>query len=247
MYKSGILSFITAVIISSVLSGNISAADKSPLTSEFLASGKWEIPGRDSCTGKAEFKKNGRFTMFRNCGHIDEKIDGSGTYTIKDGKLILMFEKSTEGMFKKGETIEWVLSDKDSLEYRWYLAYEDEKPFAINLNSFIKAGDPVSVNDINAVSMGSANGVATTNLKIREMPNATAKEIHFTHYKDSQYITAKSLDKDAKMTVYARTKERDKVGKLNNYWYYIGMKYNDGEGGDPILTGWVFGEFVKIK
>ena len=238
---------LTAVIFTTIITGISTAAEKASLTPDYLASGKWEIPGRDSCTGKVEFTKGGRFTMFRDCGHIDEKIDGSGVFTIKGGKLNLKFENASGDMFKKGETIEWVLSDKDSLEYRWYLAYEDDNPFAINLNSYIKEGESLSINGLNAVSMGSVSGIVTTNLKIREEPNSAAEEIHYTYNKDYQYITAKSLDKGSELTIYARTKEKDKVGKWNNYWYYVGMPYDDGEGGDPVLTGWVFGEFVKIK
>lgn len=245
--KHGLLLVAAVSVMSWFMVGTLLSKDEVKLTPEYLASGKWEIPGRDSCTGKAEFTKNGRFTMFRDCGHIDEKIDGSGVYTIRAGRLNLKFENASGDMFKKGETIEWVLSDKDSLEYRWYLAYEDDKPFAINLNSYIKAGEPLSINGLNAVSMGSVSGIVTTNLKIREEPKTEAEEIHFTYNKDYQYITAKSLDKGSELTIYARTKDKDKVGKWNNYWYYVGMPYDDGEGGNPVLTGWVFGEFIKIK
>ena len=57
-------------------------------------------------------------------------------------------------------------------------------------------------------------------------------------------------------TVYARTKEKAKVDKWENYWYYVYNNYSPEGSIDPQTNealgclapaGWVFGEFVKFN
>ena len=89
-------------------------------------------------------------------------------------------------------------------------------------------------------------GTVTTVLKIRENPDSSAKEIQFETCPDDTQVMATSIDKGKELTIYARTKDKVKTGKWNNYWYYVGFNSSNCEGSDYV-SGWVFGEFVKIK
>jgi len=248
MKKTEIMLFMMAVMFSFLITVNVKAADKSILSPEFLASGKWSIyggfEGGDPCSGMAEFTKDGRFTMKKNCNY--EVIDITGTYKINGNKLNYTVEKSPDGtLFKKGEKGEATLSDKDSYDYRWYL--DDKKTGKIfNHNTKIKDGETVTYGSIEAVSIDKKNGIVTTALKVRESPDASAKEIKFGEANGSEWIELKSLKQGTDLIIYARTKEKVKVGKLNNYWYYVGFSTNGFEGSED-YKGWVFGEFVKIK
>jgi len=67
--------------------------------------------------------------------------------------------------------------------------------------------------------------------------------VYYTY--DDEYgqtHTVKALPTDIKLTILARTKKRERVGKWNNYWYYVEFEtYFD------YMRAWVYGEFVKIK
>jgi len=102
----------------------------------------------------------------------------------------------------------------------------------------------MSIHGVDTVSLGSKNGIVTAALKIRESPGTSAQEITW-QCDMPEGEPVKSIEKGKQLTVFARTKEKNKVGKWNNYWYYV--MYNPDCEDSGSITGWVFGEFVKIK
>ena len=246
----GIILFTAVFFLTLFMTGTIHSKDEVKLTPDYLASGKWILEGENitgkPCSGEAKFTKDGRFTMFRDCSHHESEIDISGSYKIDGNKLIYTVEKSPEGTeFEKGYKGTAILTDKDSIKYKWYLQ-SDKLGNVYNHNTLIKESEIVSVNGIDAISTGVKKGTVTNVLKIRGAPNASAKEVNFYSCVSGETVTAKSIEKGKELTIYARTKEKEQVGKWNNHWYYIEFYSDNCEGPDSV-TGWVFGEFVKIK
>jgi hypothetical protein len=267
--RHGIFFLAAVFVLSLFMAGIVYSKDEVKLTPEFLASGKWVIPGvafeGGPCSGSAKFTKDGHFTMFWGCvAEGPDIIDVSGTYKIKGNKITFDVKKNIKEKFptllKPGDSFEAVLkvlTDKEeySLEYRWGLdvKIKDRGSYCIIFNNEtgIKAGDTVKIKGIDAVSMGAVKGTVTAALKIREAPDAKAKEITFSKAcVDGKEVEAKSVDKGTELIIYGRTKDMVKTGKWNNYWYYVKFYSNDCSDGVQIdyhVTGWVFGEFVKIK
>jgi len=216
------------------------------LTPEYLASGKWTDKDY-RCTTTLEFTAKGSFKFSGNCGSADgDWFEVSGSYRINGNKIIYKVTECRAGedaRLKIGDSSEATLSDRDSFQYRWYLNFENSGLGKIfNLNSLIKEGGAVSIKGIDAVSTGVKSGTVITSFA----PTTSAKEIVLDICSDSLHASAKFFEKGTALTIYARTKNMDKAGKWNNYWYYV--EFNDLSCEDGACNkGWVFGEFVKIK
>jgi hypothetical protein len=223
------------------------------LTPEYLASGTWGP--ENTCGIKVKFTKDGKFDMYVEYGQ--SYSEGKGTYVIKDGKVSLTInkippDKQVEGMIlKEGQLLNGVLVyDEKSPKYRSCLSFKEGKSLYIDgavkiwdYNSLIKEGTSFSIDGKEVIAMGAKEGATTAIVKVRETPSATGKEIHYT-YEDAMEppVTVKALDKGKHLIVLARTKDKDKVGKYNNYWYYVEFeRYID------YMRGWVYGEFVQMK
>lgn len=146
--------------------------------------------------------------------------------------------------------MEGKLSEANPVKYRWNITIE-ENLRVYNHNTLLKDGEAVVINNINAVSTGSIEGITTTVLKVRETPGVSGKEKSFScDYSDGENVSYKSLDKGKILKIFARTKDKDTVGKWNNYWYYVRFDIADNSNNDCYGdegVGWVFGEFVKLK
>ena len=246
--------FHTAVIFLSslffiLIPGVNRADDAQSLTTDYLASGSW---GPENLLGmKIKFTRDGRFESDINFGQAG--TEASGSYTIVKGKLNLSIEKSEPersiaGLILKNGTL---LSEPGSPKYRTYILFKGKELEQIyfknelkiwDYNTLVKEGDPLKINGREAVAMGAKEGITTAVLKMRETPSSTSKEIHYTYDDVDETYTVKALPKDTSLIILARTKDTDKVGKYNNYWYYVEFeRYFD------YMRAWVYGEFVKIK
>ncbi|HOP31463.1 MAG TPA: hypothetical protein PK293_13620 [Spirochaetota bacterium] len=225
------------------------ADDSQSLTTDYLTSGNW---GPENILGmKIKFTRDGRFESEINYGQSYN--DTAGTYSIKNGKLTLVIENSAmdsslAGFILKNGTL---INDPSSPKYRQYISYKGKELEQLyikgelkiwNYNTLVKEGEPLKINGREAIAMGAKEGLTTAVLKMREAPSSTAKEIHYTYVDVDQTFTVKALPKDRSLIILARTKDKDKVGKYNNYWYYVEFeRYFD------YMRAWVYGEFVKIK
>lgn len=226
------------------------------LIPEYLASGSW---GPEYDVGmKVKFTRDGKFESDTNYGQ--DGCSADGTYSIRSGKLSLSMEKSKKDdifcgvMTLKGGILS---ADPASPKYRNYILFRKNEVKNLYLeddlkiwdyNSKLKEGDTLTINGLSVLAMGIKSAVTTAAVKVRETPGINGKEMHFVYddpygayvvQKSDTSDTLKSIKKSFSVTVLARTKEKDKVGKLNNYWYYIEFAIEN--------RGWVFGEFIKIK
>jgi len=120
--------------------------------------------------------------------------------------------------------------------YRGYIEC-DNKVVLTSFGELYPDGKSIQINDIKAISMGLKEYVATTELNIRTEPDIGSKKLK---YIDMWTGTFDFLPKNRKFTVLARTREKDNVDKLNNYWYYVDLD-------ECVETrwAWVYGEFIK--
>jgi len=252
--------FLTAAACFFLIPSADHAATVQLLTPEYLASGIWgpetgSWGTADDVGMKIKFTGDGKFeseTMYGQDGCFAD-----GTYSVKSGKLTLTMEKSKNEPFcgdmnsRKGITLKngTLVTDAASPKYSRYilfkkgevkdLYFEDDLKIW-DYNSIVKEGEPLSIKGLNVLAMGMKKSMTTAVVKVRETPNVKGKEIHFSYedYDTGETVTQKSISSNYGVTVLARTKEKDKVGKLNNYWYYVEFNGN--------VRGWVFGEFIKI-
>ena len=222
------------------------------LTPEYLASTKW---GPENLYGmKVSFTKKGKFEANINYGQ--DYSEAKGTYVIKNGKVTLTVDKipadkQVEGMIlKDGQLSDGVLKyDEKSPKYQWCLVFKEGKSMYLHgevkiwdHKSLIPEGTVFKIQGKDVVAMGAKQAETSTVVKVRETPSVKGKEIHYTYEDAMDTVTVKSLEKGKSLIVLARTKEKDKVGKWDNYWYYV-----EFETYINYMRGWVFGEFVKMK
>jgi len=222
------------------------------LTPEYLASVKW---GPENLYGmKISFTKKGKFEAFINYGQ--DYSEAKGTYTIKNGKLTLTVDKipadkQVGGMIlKDGELSDGILKyDEKSPKYKWYLIFKEGKSMYLNgevkiwdYNSLIPEGTGFKINGKDVIAMGAKEAETSIVVKVRESPSVKGKEIHYTYEDAMATVTVKSLEKGKPLIVLARTKEKEKVSKWENYWYYVEFETNI-----DYKRGWIFGELVKMK
>lgn len=254
VFKTFIIPMIIAIALC-IIRPEMNQAASQALTPEYLASQTW---GPENIFGiKVKFTKDKKFEMHIEYGQ--SYSEGKGTYVIRDGKITLTIDKipadqQVDGMMlKEGELRDGVLIyDEKSPKYKWCLSFKKDAGKSLyldgeikiwNHDSLIKEGTAFSMEGKEIIAMGAKDGATTAVVKIRETPSATGKEIHYT-YEDAMEppVTVKALEKGKHLIVLARTKDKDKVGKYNNYWYYVEFEtYID------YRRGWVYGEFVQMK
>jgi len=127
------------------------------------------------------------------------------------------------------------------------LYFRESELSLYNHNTLTTDGDIIKINNIEAVSTGSKDGETTAVLKVREAPGVSYKEKVFLCEYSYGDETVKALDKGKTLKIFARTKEKDTVGKMNNYWYYVKFNAATKTYDECPHEGWVFGEFVKKK
>ncbi|HPS56789.1 MAG TPA: hypothetical protein PK514_01670 [Spirochaetota bacterium] len=252
-FPGALIVIISAVLL--LLPAENNAVETYALSPEYLASTTWKTAPDDAeDTMEITFTHDGHFEFLIDL--VQTRIDAKGTYSINGGKLKLLIEDSNMGKGNIGLSLDEgaILTDKNSPKFRRYLYFKTIKleEFFMHVNelvlwdtgSAVKEGESISIQGIDAVTMGVKEAVVTTILKMRETPDPNGKEIQIT-YVDSDdiapAIVVKALPKGQRLLVLARTKEKSNVGKWNNYWYYVEFELYETR------RAWVYGEFVKIK
>jgi hypothetical protein len=101
----------------------------------------------------------------------------------------------------------------------------------------VPEGEQRMIKNIPVTTMGMRKGITTSAVKIRKTPDAEGEEIPY--YPALFEPEQRSVPNNTNLTVVARTNEKVKIGKWENYWYYVNVGANDGV--------WMFGEFVKFN
>lgn len=178
--------------------------------------------------------------------HI-QGIDDQGDYTVNGEKITLLSEGN--GSIGKRQS--------KSCKIIWHsaaVAYAEEldcgKGNRFFLESSLRAeGSAVDIQGEPAIIMGKKSATLTTKVVFRKKPSKKAKPLRCA---DGSSPLALGIP----FTVYARTQEKAKVDKWENYWYYVHNDYSPESYSDPKThtpigceapAGWVFGEFVKVQ
>jgi hypothetical protein len=105
----------------------------------------------------------------------------------------------------------------------------------------VKSGEERVYKDVKVIVLTDSNGTTTSNVKIRKSPNINSESIKYTDkiYFDPTSKTYDFVPKDTQVNIIARTKDKVRVDKWNNYWYLINVGITD--------EVWMYGEFIKIK
>ncbi len=117
------------------------------------------------------------------------------------------------------------------------------KIFFYSNKATVRANLQRNIKGVKAITMGVRDGITTTGVKMRTAPTTKAATVYYTT-PDGNKVTY--LDKGYSVTILARTVKKQRIGKWNNYWYYV----DHGLHGDIYCSAkyaWVYAEFVKLK
>ncbi|PJZ75285.1 hypothetical protein [Leptospira neocaledonica] len=111
-----------------------------------------------------------------------------------------------------------------------------------------RIGKRVVIEHVDGIMMGGRKAVTTDAVRFRDEPSINSKIINVnltteSCCSDSVEKKYTSLQKDWNVVVIARTKEKEKIEKWENYWYYIAVYQSEFSQ----VYGWVFGQFIKIE
>jgi hypothetical protein len=100
----------------------------------------------------------------------------------------------------------------------------------------VPEGETRMISKWQVITLGMKKGVTTSAVKIRKTPETNGEELMY--YPEIFASEQKAVPKNTSVTAIARTMEKEKVNKWENYWYYVQVGAHDGV--------WMFGEFVKF-
>mgnify|MGYP000205105392 CR=1 FL=1 len=215
-------------------------------------------------TFNLRFLKSGEFEL----QDIQEGGAESGTGRFKiepDGKIVLSFELNSK---TEVEAHKWQGPNNLLCTYSYktdsklpehVLCTGREFDFA-NMASNHKPGDQIQFSNRSLIAI-SKKGKVSENAKIRDEPtvNSVAREYCYAtreyqgEERDNPFLICKPhLPKGKVVAVLLRTREKEKVQKWVNYWYYIRYEYqrHNSSCGCPekdSAEAWIFGEFVNHK
>jgi hypothetical protein len=143
-----------------------------------------------------------------------------------------------------------LIKDDYSLYYKEYLFVQSKSNNQLLMegkdnNNFrlpvpgteVSEGESRMVSNVSVTTVGMKKGTTTSSVKIRKTPSADGEEV--LYYSALFEPEQKSVPSNTQLIVVARTNEKVKVGKWENYWYYVNVGANDGV--------WMFGEFIKFN
>ncbi|PJZ43754.1 SH3 domain-containing protein [Leptospira brenneri] len=147
------------------------------------------------------------------------------------------------------------LNEKDdkSLFFTNYLKC-DNKLILYNKNKAVEENLNRNYNGFDVITLGLKNGIATSNLKLREKPDSQSRTFtcYFTHIDDDK-VREKDINfipKNVQLTIIAKTLNDFTVGGKTNFWYLV-FPSSDSYNGCLLKNskqkeGWVFGEYIKF-
>jgi hypothetical protein len=166
---------------------------------------------------------------------------------VTDGKKYLNKEDSYHSL---GEGSCYLENPTDDLFYGSYLVCESKYNTDFLLGQNIKGNKikfPVKgsilknvkrrYQNMNLVTLGLGDAEAIQNVKIRKAPSIAGEAVKF--FPDIFGDSFEFVPKGTKLTLIARTENKVKVEKWNNYWYLVNV--------GAVSNVWVYGEFVKIN
>ncbi|HOD15235.1 MAG TPA: hypothetical protein PLA65_12240 [Spirochaetota bacterium] len=219
------------------VSVGFSGAGEELITKDYLLSGDW---GSEYQVGtKLVFKKDSTYDAFMDYGQDFEKK--KGTYSIKDGALNLYLEDGTTAFLTGGRLVR----DDASVIYRFCLKF-DGGTVVWNKKTIVSEGTRIKIGSTPAITTGRKSGTVTVNAKFRERPDTSSRALACWILKETpdapEEVQLPYVPAGTVIGILARSENKMKVEKWNNYWYYVEVfdayRFN-------AQKAWMFGEFIK--
>jgi hypothetical protein len=216
---------------------------------KILKNTKWEFY-RGLCLNSSKeaeilFKENGKVKTNKSYGENLTIIDGY--YELKNNKILLFYiegsqhtdqsqSKTSKDEMKK--TVCTYKEDSNGLLYNSFIKCSNSYYF-YNKNDKTKINQKRIVDNVSVITLGYKTAITTSNVRIRRKPSVNAQVIE---YNSEEYGKKPYVPKGVKITVIARTTKKMKIGKWNNYWYYVNVfdYFSDN-------WVWMYGEFINFK
>lgn len=197
------------------------------------------------------FRKDFTYHIFFTGEGCDSRGHWRGEYKILS---------STEVLLKRGESVDGCFSWDTGIDGDVRCIYKKEKePVLIQYNLHC-GGDAVGYANLGTripygqerifrgnlvISLSGKGGFTIDNVRFRAKPDVTARIYNCTKKNETEHVSF--LSDQTPIYLLFRTKEKFKVGKWENYWYYVyaEMGWYD-RCNAPRNQGWVSGEFLRI-
>jgi hypothetical protein len=226
MNKINFLIIMTTIVITNSINSEVS---EDILTKN---SGFWGPGGEASAWGWSfTFYKGGKLKKIF-VGEGGEEIDG--TYRIKGNKVFISSDKGyvcSISDLAENLTFKKILVCDNSLQLYGY--------------GHKSIGEKRKINEFDAITLGRIRMIVKENLKFRKEPNQSSVTIkcNFILSGNSKvdFLPSRTI-----VHAIARTENKSKINRWNNYWFYVSVMYDmhDGESCESDF-GWVYSEFLE--
>lgn len=121
----------------------------------------------------------------------------------------------------------------------------------VDFSTVVPENSPVSFKGEQVIYMGEQRATAKTALRVRSKPGTKGRIQMFRTFKEGfgsdicregEYQETDAMRAGESFTVMARTEQKSKVGKAEDYWYYV----TTFDGCGRAIEGWSFGEFIEL-
>ena len=216
-----------------------------PVTTNFTAQdivGKsWVPTGQGGYVELTFTDKTAKFELNfegQACGLADYKITGNG---IEIGKTRRCPVEDFVGLREQDAQICNYVTDAKAIQHTILLKCKNET-FG-RADSLVKAGTRVQYDGLELISEGWEKAEIVTPAKFRSRPEKAAPTIAYDPGNGIEGSKPKTdvIPANATVSLIARTPEKHRVEKWENYWYLVEVY------GLENYRGWVFGELLKKK
>ncbi len=211
------------------------------LTQQDLVGKSWVPSGVRNYVDLTFTDKVARFEVNfegQSCGVADYKITGN---SVEIGKTRRCTVEDFVGLTEQeAQTCAYVFEPK-AIQHTVLL--KCKTGIFGRADSLVKAGTPIEYEGLKLVSEGWASAEATTPAKFRSKPEKSGPTIAYDPGNDIEGPKPKTdvIAEGKTVTLIARTVEKHRVEKWENYWYLVEVY------GLENYRGWVFGELIRKK
>jgi hypothetical protein len=236
-----------------LVAGTFVAIQAQTITKEFLTKSDFIIDGEPMFNLTLQFNSNNSYTM--TLGIEGDGWMDSGSYQIKNNAVYLHCLRSDSAVFATynpdyeftaGNCVANVTTSETDLKVKCLtrkkkdlIPFSDQYIATIPVpGSEVPVGTLRTVNGIEIFTTGEKRTITTDNVKIRDQPSLAGKTLTFlSGYYDGEKFPW--VPKKTEVILIGRTKEKEIIGKYEDYWYYVEVGANYGV--------WMYGAFFDLN
>jgi len=246
-----ILLIVIALVVVGTIGLYVLVQDELAVTESSLINNSWGISSSGDGGVLYErmfsFKKKG-VVVIEIPVYEDNSVTSNGKYYIKNGDLHMKsFKPFSRNIAKKPADMVCKMKNADnSFLYSEKLICSPGKIIIYNFSKNSANGDLKKFGKYDAV-VERKNRIAVWRLRIRSGPGSTYKALPRNALNNGVMKVTYTFKVGDKIKTVGRTVKKFKVGKFENYWYYIEYTHwvEGPGGGGTTRYGWVFGEGLK--